>query len=780
MVYTKNQRYKTYLGTREILLIMSEKTGIPISELELPYISIYYYNPKPYNDENVTIPMYFSDFYQSEYNLDNKSLRFKLRYELDGVVNYIENLPAGDFELDLGALTTGKHWFSLQVEDEYGRISRRIYHEVLSVDRATYDITSDQVYTITDSDLTQYQINKNNSDALEDMINNRVGLTNLFAHLQSRGYRKVVLPDGIYRINRCLRDGTVEKKDCPITIPTRLIVDMNGATFKLHPYDDREYGNKAQVENLMVRMVDCFDSHLVNGTLEGDFFERRDELTWDLGDGKTENAISGGNGEHNNTFIAYGGEFCSLDNVTIKQTTGYNMTTIQNGNIGNIQSIKTWFENTAVNDEVEITKEGYVTSDFVEISQELLDNHYIVASVWLALGGLTGMYWDMDFHFYNNSKQFIDTIKVYQYTRCRIPEGAKYCKVTLKGTIADMDNLVLHYMKVPKYFSCNNCHWIDNRTCANPTQGHHCSIINCDFTRTGQSITPCEIDLEDGWEQLQDLFVKGCIIHENVGTADVIDNAGINHVYENNVNMNFLIRYRCNGVVIRNNKNSGISLTIGWMTGNSIRTYGNEFNTRFSLGETEKNFWGNDKIKLRIKNNKLLLGSVNCNSPFYEIIDNDVEITGYTENLHLKDCRVVMSNNNAYMLDNVVMSNCTLGVGGDLTQMKFSFNMMDAKRRFIHCTFKNKVWFTTHNYFNSGYWSDCIFDDAVSIDLSKNMTNDMGSIQFNNCTFKSEVSSIIRNEKCYVQFNNCIFEKPPVFLNYGEVNTEFNDCRIPE
>ena len=60
------------------------------------------------------------------------------------------------------------------------------------------------------------------------------------------------------------------------------------------------------------------------------------------------------------------------------------------------------------------------------------------------------------------------------------------------------------------------------------------------------------------------------------------------------------------------------------------------------------------------------------------------------------------------------------------------------------------------------------------------MSNNMGDIQFNNCTFKDIITINIKGcPECYVQFNNCTFEASPIFLGYGESNTEFNNCILP-
>ena len=88
-------------------------------------------------------------------------------------------------------------------------------------------------------------------------------------------------------------------------------------------YNDKDYGNISGVENLMVRMEDTFDSHVINGVFEGDYSER------------TVNGwLSKCNGEQSACFMSYGGEFNSLDNITITQVAGYNSSVNQNGSYG--------------------------------------------------------------------------------------------------------------------------------------------------------------------------------------------------------------------------------------------------------------------------------------------------------------------------------------------------------------------------------------------------------------------------------------------------------------
>ena len=58
----------------------------------------------------------------------------------------------------------------------------------------------------------------------QDLINNRLGLSRLFLNIHNQGYRKCILPTGIYRINRADRDVADYSENSPIIIPTNLTV----------------------------------------------------------------------------------------------------------------------------------------------------------------------------------------------------------------------------------------------------------------------------------------------------------------------------------------------------------------------------------------------------------------------------------------------------------------------------------------------------------------------------------------------------------------------------
>ena len=747
------------LTEAKLLLNKENKPSEEINEEEIPFICINYYSPRMEDTQDIIIPFYATDFYQKEYLQDDYSETFKLRYELDGEVFY-KNIKAGDNEVNFGKVGKGIHWYSLQLEDKYGRLSRRIFNEIWVVNKEEYEIKESETHIITDDDLIKYNINKANSEILEDMVNNRMGLTKLFHDLQEQGYRKCVLPNGIYRVNRAKRRGVGE--EAPIEIPTRFTVDMNGSTFKLHPYNDSEYGNIGSVENLMVRMTGTFDSHVINGTFEGDYAER-----------KANGWATGYNGEGSNCFISYGGEFNSLDNVTITQITGYNSGVNQDGSYGG-GKLGAWEDNVVVVNGVDTFKEGYTTSKLGTMDNNMLANHYIVASVWLGYGGLKSSRWNIDFHFYDENKNFIETIRTYQFTRCRIPENAKYFRVTFFNNASNMNGLSIHHMKSERNFVFNNCHWVDNRTCSNPNQFQHLTYLNCDFTRSGQSITPCEIDCEDGWEQMQDLFLEGCEIKEHVGTACLISCSGINHQMENCKNFNFTARYNLRGITMRNNENCGLNLTVGYKTGNTVRCYNNTMPS-FSYWDTGE-YFEKEKMGYLIKNNTLN-GLPSSNKDNIGIIKDCVCYGIGGKDVNVVDSILYRTDPKIdYIHENMYYTNCIFKGTEGQDQMKFSFNRFNVKRIYEACTFEAPTWFAPHNQFNSGIWNNCRFKDTLSIKPNNQESAKalcMGAIQFNYCIFEKDLTIDTRYSE--IQFNGCQFLGNIIYKDNAKSLVEFNN-----
>ena len=291
-----------------------------------PQIYHYYYEPKQLvSTEETIIPIYFSDWYQREYFYDDTSLNFKLRLDVDGNIQYIDNLKSGDYNLSLGVLDVGEHQFNIEVEDKQHNLkSQRLFNTIWIVDKM--DIEDNEIYYVSSSDYSNYNITLDLDDTAshEAMTNNRYGMTNMLNDLHNRGYKKIVLMENSYiRVNADFHDTDINTHN-PITIPTNTTLDLNGSTIKMHVYNDKEYGDAGQMTNHIIIMKNCIDSHLVNGTIEGNFTER---ATYQYNAGTVEepiyeNALKGINGEHDGGVVIYGGKYNTVENITLTNVTG--------------------------------------------------------------------------------------------------------------------------------------------------------------------------------------------------------------------------------------------------------------------------------------------------------------------------------------------------------------------------------------------------------------------------------------------------------------------------
>lgn len=729
----------------------------PSSAFKVPYISTYYFKTKPTIYEDIIIPIYVTDYEQSEYLYDKK-VKLDILYQVDENSEKSTSVYSGDNSINLGKLTKGEHYFSIQAIDKTtGLKSHKLYNELLVIDDS-YTITDEQTYTINDDDLLKYNLTKVDTTDETQMTNNRIGLTKLFADLQNQGYRKCILPSNCYFRCKKTTGNDLEIRNGAIQIPSNFTVDMNGSTFKLHT-NTSDTGNTNNVVDLLVRMDNCYDSHLINGILEGDRAER-----------KALGLETGYKGEPISTFQFLGGKYSSIENLKIKQTTGH--TVMSAGGIsGGITSISnTNFEKTLIYEGSIIDSDLWSTSQFIDLNKFTMN--YITVGRYLGYRGARGNSLIVYYNFYDESYNFIKMIVGYQYRKTRIPESAKYIKVSFYGDLSTDTNVNMFYFELGTNLEIKNIDFEDTRTCAIATTTSSGLLIdNVTFTRCGYSITPCPVDFEDGWQDCQDIyFMNSKRIGDRVGTADIIDNAGYNHVYENNDNIGYTIRYSVIGLVIRNNNNMFTSSwQRGYETGSKFgRIENNIINGLFNSSTDDNDTKG--IIVSLIKNS-----TINCNGL----------LAASTQTFSYENCIIYKFNGNRvrsidsrihpspYLGSDFIFENCNFYNFDDInTNIKFSFNALNVARKFINCTFNSPSELASHNNFNSGIFTNCIFEKSVSI--TPNQANILGDLQFNNCTFKDNIVIKITNANCYIQFTNCIFEGNKTFSNYGESNSIFN------
>lgn len=729
----------------------------PSIAYKVPYISTYYFNTKSTIYEDFIIPFYVTNYDQSEYLYDEE-VELDVLYQIDEDSEKLITVYAGDNSINLGKLSKGEHYFSLQALDKSTNLkSHKLYNEVLVIDDS-YTITEEQTYTITDDDLYKYNITKVDTTDEAKMSNNRIGLTKLFSDIANQGYRKCILPPNSYFRCKKTTGNDLEIRNGAIQIPSNFTVDMNSSTFKLHTNTD-DINNTNKIVDLLVRMNNCYDSHLINGTLEGDRAER-----------KALGLETGYKGEPISTFQFLGGKYCSIENLKIKQTTGHTVMSAGGISGGGTSIPNTSFEKILIYEGKIINSDLWSTSQFIDLNKFTMN--YITVGRYLGYRGVRGNSLVVYYNFYDENYNFIKMIVGYQYRKTRIPSIAKYVRVSFYGDLSTDTNVSMFYFELGTNLEIKNIDFEDTRTCAIATTSSNGLLIdNVTFTRCGYSITPCPVDFEDGWQDCQDIyFMNSKRVGDRVGTADIIDNAGYNHVYENNDNIGYSIKYSVVGLVIRNNNNM---FTSSWKRGYDIgskfgRIENNIINGLFNSSTDDTDT--KDIVMSLIKNS-----TINCNGL----------LGASTKTFSYKNCTIYKFNGSRikainskihptpYLGYDFIFKNCDFYNFDNIdSNIKFSFNALNVNREFIDCTFNSPSELATHNNFNSGIFTNCIFEKSVSI--NPNQSNTIGDLQFNNCIFKNNITIKITNANCYIQFTNCVFEGTKTFSNYGEANSIFN------
>ena len=748
---------------------------------EFPYISTYYFNPMPNDIEDISIPLYITDYFQKEYFYNYNGEKFKLRIEIDGNVTYKNNLPAGDYTLNLGKLSKGMHWFSLQIEDSKGYLSERLYNELWVINENEYNIKQNETYTITQSDLNTHNITLGlTSTATEQqMQNNRVGLTNLFKEIKDNGYRKCVLIKGTYRVNKAIREAT--NSDTPISIPSNFTVDLNGSTIKMHEYTD---AGLADARNSMIRFQDCTDSHLINGILEGNYAERK-EKGW----------ANGYDGEGDGCIFINGGAYNTVENVTVQQIAGYNCSHNFGSKHGNNsmvmedKSLATWYDNTFVDGQGnDIDKRGYLTSELFNLSSAFKSVGWISASIWLRTGQIKGNHWKMYYSFYDVSRNFIETIDGCQFRRCRIPKDASYVRVTFICSKTELGTVYLHTQPSARYSAIKNCEFIDNRTCMNPNQFQHLLYDNVNFTRTGQAITPCEIDVEDGWEQSQDFYIMNCTVKEGAGAADIIAQTGLNFVVENCEKLSFNKGAQVYGACYRNNNDVVVNWGLGMYSRNTSRCYNNTnmadaVGYKWALGGASE-FFGDDETKCKIKNCDIEYGRFTTGQNGFGdavhmfVLDNcNIDIVNTYRYLNVENSTIRIKNGcnqSGYQR----YKNCNFELAQSSTSIDLNFWGLDTGRIYSGCTFNGDANLKESIMWNDGTFENCNFKGVTTITLTTSRNNQFGDIRFDNCVFDKSLTINI-NGDTKLQFNNCTFSGGVIYEGNGKNNTQINNtCKL--
>lgn len=210
----------------------------------------------------------------------------------------------------------------------------------------------------------------------------------------------------------------------------------------------------------MIPLNNTLYSHVINGTIEGDFYIH-------------DYAGSTNNSEWVNG-ISIGGEakYSSFENLEIKNITEYGSTNgianSRDGSLGYTYSVSSKGSLTFTSGDIDlktgldISSTNRTTSDFRDITG-YAELGYLSVSVYLGYQGNPCGTWHLIAHFYDANKNYITSTSAYQYRRIGVPKNVKYLRVTILNE-SYPTNLSVQLFRVPTHCSFQNCNH-DNCRC---------------------------------------------------------------------------------------------------------------------------------------------------------------------------------------------------------------------------------------------------------------------------------------------------------------------------
>lgn len=794
---------------------------------EVPYISTYYIKPIVKPGEEVFIDYYITDYYYKEYLEEDFSESFTVTVRVEGQHDKLyHNLKAGDHQVSLGSFSTeGEQKFSILCTDKYGRNSHELFNFFLVQDDIKikeYIMTEDDLVTYNIKNIDDYEVKKiidlsslttknsstvkaalikatkniiptsktyvcviadtngdgipdnwwsenqvvyaidyDKDDVLQESTNTRKGLQQLLDDKKTAGYNKLKLLPGTYRIDHQQQ----------IYIPTQFTLDMNGSILKQNQFT----GNKS----LMIDLNNTFNSHVINGVIEGDYFSH--DYTNSTNNSEWVNGIS----------IDGESKYSSFENLTIKNITGYGSSNgiadSRDGKLGytytSPKSIGNTFKigDVSRNTGLDITSTTRTTSDYIDISS-YSNIAYLSVSVYLGYQGNPCGTWNLICHFYDENKNFIISIDSYQYRRITVPKNSKYMRVTILNT-SYPTNLSIQYFRVPTHCSFKSIKH-ENCRCVGmaPAAMKDMLIESCEFINCGQSSAKCAFDAEDGWDMMQDVTFKNLLFKFNPNNY-FLTCAGHNFIIDGQNDGSIYIWARTRSLVVINCKNVYITLQEG----------GKNTIVRHGVYRVSKNrFTGGTVANNLSKNNTSTsgLGGIVFNSTLCTLSNGK----DYVEKNSLyKDCTIIISNYLLGYMFSIKMIHCTFipeNNFNDRYQLSFDGGHLD-NYYFEDCTFYGKSKLANHNGFYSANFIDCNFDDVIICPNVNANYDDI--ILFKNCNINCPSSNLIYySPYSYVEgtfsntiFNNCTINNSgntsKIFIYaYAKVNgnCKFNDCII--
>ena len=557
----------------------ADKSYQPPARLKYPYVSTYYVKPTVTPDENVKVAFYVTDFGQSLVRFLDDSHTFTafLEYRPKGGESKtvtLENLKSGDHAFDLGKFPVGAYEFRIWVKDQEGRESHRVIHDFRVMTAEDRAIPADKVYKMTEADLAAYGI-RNDGDfekivfvetnGIEKVVKDRragvpgytvtvpmdektgkfpwqafkkakvaydegydkarveadavttiEGIQKLIDDKATNGFRKVVMLPGVYRVSATKR----------IELPDFFTLDLGGAVIKENAFTG--------ASSLMVKLGSTIDSHLVNGTLEGDYW--------------THDYAGSPNGSEWCSGVEIGGDswYSSVENVKVADISGYGgQNGISKDKKGDLMFFYEYLPKfapgglDAATGEVDTNDTYRFTTDFKSLEKILAQGRTrLQVSKVLGYQGRATRSWQTTVAWYDAEKKFISAETSWQYREMWIPAGAQFIRVSVEDEsekAANDSGLRLTAMRIPVNCAVKACTFDLCRCVGYAASAMKNFLFEGNFfTRSGESAARCAFDAEDGWDQMQDVYFYGNVFRDNPMNNSILTCAGHNFILEKN------------------------------------------------------------------------------------------------------------------------------------------------------------------------------------------------------------------------------------------------------
>jgi hypothetical protein len=393
-------------------------------------------------------------------------------------------------------------------------------------------------------ELEKFNISNKGTDAVETSK----GLNAALQHAKKRNANRITFPQGVYLISAT----------DPIVIDHQdTVIDLNGATLQMEPNAETRYS--------VVDIVDGAENvRLTNGTLRGD---------------KDKHDFSSNNGSHEwgHCLIFHGGRNLEADHLRLTNATGDGANSRFSGARTRPELLakiahsvyKKHLEQGAFSAEgrkIDSTEKTRSIKPF-DVSECGDEFEFGYSAGYLGYPFIRGRAYQA--YFYDAGKNFLEMKKCLQFRKTPIPQAAKF--LHLEFNQAEVPDEPFHagagrgsfVGRISNFKGPVDVHFHHNKLVGNRRLGlAYCGgrrwlIEDNLLAGNGGTAPGYGIDLEDGWEFMQDVVIRNNSFHDNL-RGDLVICAGSELLIEGNSFENSVaVHARPHNYTFRNNKFQG-------------------------------------------------------------------------------------------------------------------------------------------------------------------------------------------------------------------------------